>query len=55
MFDTHALLEKQSKWQRTRAQISWGEKIRQAEQVRSSIKSLAGTGQKVPKTKYQQG
>jgi hypothetical protein len=37
MNDTDALLRRQADWQRDRQALSWPEKIRQAEQLRTSV------------------
>lgn len=42
MSETERMLRRQAEWQRTRAKISWPEKIRQAERLRSSIEALRG-------------
>lgn len=43
MNDARALLERQAAWQKTRARLSWGEKIRQAEVLRAALLSLRRT------------
>ena len=37
MNNTRQLLERQAAWQKTRASLSWPEKIRQAELLRDSL------------------
>ncbi len=39
MKDSEARLKKQAEWQKSRAEASWGEKIRQAEGVREGMAS----------------
>jgi hypothetical protein len=40
MTDVERLLERQARWQRARQTMSWPEKIRLAEGMRSSIEAL---------------
>jgi hypothetical protein len=40
MSDVLKLLERQAKWQKSRAALSWPEKIRMAEAIRESIQQL---------------
>jgi hypothetical protein len=40
MNEISRILENQAKWQRQRAQLSWPEKIRMAENMRESIRFL---------------
>ncbi len=41
MSDTRKLLERQAAWQKTRAALTWPEKIRMAEAVRESASQLS--------------
>ena len=43
MNDARALLERQAAWQKTRASLSWPEKIRQAELLRDTLLKLRRT------------
>ena len=43
MNDARALLERQAAWQKTRARLSWSEKIRQAEVLRAALLNLRRT------------
>jgi len=40
MSDIQELLERQARWQKTRKNLTWPEKIRMAERVRASILQL---------------
>lgn len=40
MTDIAALLERQARWQKSRAKLSWPEKIRIAERLRDDIEKL---------------
>jgi hypothetical protein len=40
VIDVAALFRRQAAWQKTRASLSWPEKIRLAEQIRESITGL---------------
>jgi hypothetical protein len=42
MTETERLLRRQAEWQRARADLSWPDKIRQAERVRASVETLRG-------------
>ena len=44
MTDPAELLRRQSAWQRERAQLSWGEKVRMAEEVREDVRKWARAG-----------
>ena len=45
MSDTQRLLERQARWQKSRKDLSWSEKVRMAERVRATILKLrAGRG-----------
>ena len=37
MHDVHKLLERQATWQKSRARLSWPEKMRQAEILRDTL------------------
>lgn len=50
MNDVRALLERQAAWQKTRARLSWSEKIRQAEVLRDALLNLRRTRPSQPKT-----
>lgn len=43
MNNTRQLLERQAAWQKTRARLSWPEKIRQAELLRDTLLQLRRT------------
>jgi len=43
MNDVRQLLERQAAWQKTRARLSWSEKIRQAEVLRDALLTLRHT------------
>ncbi|MFH1970417.1 MAG: hypothetical protein ABIJ53_08895 [Verrucomicrobiota bacterium] len=43
MNDARALLERQAAWQKTRARLTWSEKIRQAEVLRDALLNLRRT------------
>ena len=43
MNDVCSLLERQAAWQKTRARLSWSEKIRQAEVLRDAFLNLRRT------------
>ncbi|MBU0715669.1 MAG: hypothetical protein KJ964_09975 [Verrucomicrobia bacterium] len=43
MNDARVLLERQAAWQKTRAHLSWSEKIRQAEILRDAFLNLRRT------------
>lgn len=40
MTDVKELLKRQARWQKSRQQLTWPEKIRMAEQVRDSVVAL---------------
>jgi hypothetical protein len=40
MTETERLLQRQAEWQKARQAMSWSEKIRQAEHLRSTIETL---------------
>jgi hypothetical protein len=40
MNDMQALLERQARWQKTRREFSWPEKIRMAEKVCESVRQI---------------
>lgn len=50
MNDARPLLERQAAWQKTRARLSWSEKIRQAEVLRDALLNLRRTCPSQPKT-----
>ena len=50
--DVRRLLADQKNWQKRRAGKSWAEKIREAESVRSLIKSLKGSSIKESRPRY---
>ena len=43
MNDARTLLERQAAWQKTRARLSWSEKIRQVEVLRDALLNLRRT------------
>jgi hypothetical protein len=43
MHDVHKMLERQATWQRSRANLSWPEKIRQAEILRDTFLKMRRT------------
>jgi hypothetical protein len=45
-FDVQELLRRQAEWQRSRQALSWPEKIRMAQEIRESIRTLRATSAK---------
>ena len=50
MNDPRPLLQRQAQWQRTRASLSWPEKVRMSEAIRQSIEQLRRVGNKTKQT-----
>ena len=46
MTETERLLQRQAEWQRARQSLSWPEKIRRAEQLRSAIETFRAQRQR---------
>ena len=45
-FDVQELLRRQAEWQKSRKDLPWPEKIRMAEKIRDSIRTLRATSAK---------
>jgi hypothetical protein len=43
MFDVKIMLERQARWQRSRAKLSWTEKLRMAEILRESALAMGSS------------
>ena len=46
MTETERLLQRQAEWQKARQALSWPEKIRQAEQLRSTVETFRAERQR---------
>jgi hypothetical protein len=46
MTETERLLRRQAEWQHRRLNLSWPEKIRQAEQLRATVVALRAEGRR---------